>query len=381
MRKRRSFSDKIKNFFWQELDEHGNPIKVNEYEKKHKIAYEEHGEEIKIYVAGHNLRITDHRKERELKEKNMFAAAVLIFSVFVFSFSGYLFASYWTGDETSFPDIVSILPMPTPAEDVEDNIIELLVIGVDAGHDGVERADTIMLAFINTTNPQVTLLSIPRDTRLVIPGRGNDKINHAQAFGGQELLIETVNHFFDIEIEKYVKLNFDGFKSVVDILGAIEYDVEIRMFYPAEGIDLRPGVQMLDGDKALQFVRFRGATGDIGRVERQQSFMMEFLNQNLVPRNISRIPELVAAMNRNISTNLTIGEMVTIGMIARELEVENVRTEILPGRPDYINGVSYWIPGTQSLDDIFPPDDEGEDEYDEEYDEEPEEDRVAVSDL
>ena len=344
MRKKRSFLDKIRDFFWQEVDEDGNPIKYKE----------EHEEDIKIYGNKDNLK--DNLNEDNLdtnvhgevtnKKNKLFIASVLIFVMFVLAFSGSLFVANWFGVERN-----SILDVFFAGE---DEVKKILVMGIDEEPGGRGRADTIILAIINTTNPEVKLLSIPRDTRVEIPRRGNDKINHAHAHGGPGLLVETVNVFFDIEVEKYIKLNFNSFKEVVDILGGMELYVERRMFYPAEGIDLRPGMQILDGDKALQYVRFRGATGDIGRVERQQRFMMEFIAQKLELRYALRIPELAREINNNLETNLSVAEMVSVGMAMRSLEAEKIRMEMLPGEPRYIGGVSFWVSSTQDLDNIFP---------------------------
>jgi len=300
------------------------------------------------------------------KKKKFFIAFVLVFTVFVFTFSGYLFLANWLGIAHGSSEII-----PTGYE-VEDNITKVLIMGIDENPGGGRgRADTVILAIINTANPEIKLLSIPRDTRVVIPRRGNDKINHAYAHGGSALLIETVNDFFDIEVEKYIQLDFNSFREVVDILGGMEFYVERRMFYPAEGIDLRPGLQMLDGDKALQYVRFRGATGDVGRVERQQRFIMEFIEQKLQIRYALRIPELVREINRNVNTNFSIAEMVSIGMAMRALETEKIHMEMLPGVARYIGGVSFWVSDTQDLDEIFPQEEKEYEAY-EEY-EEPEE--------
>ncbi|MBS3950704.1 MAG: LCP family protein [Peptococcaceae bacterium] len=335
MRRKRSFYNKIKNFFWQEIDEDGNPIKHEEYE-------EEYEEDIKIYTIG------------DVPSGGSYLiAAILVFAAFVLAFSGYLFATHWFGSGIAHGgdgkplDIGGLFSK-------KDNIEKILIIGVDERPGEGARADTVVLAIINTTNPELKLLSIPRDTRVVIPRRGNDKINHAQAYGGAKLLTETVSDFLDIKVDKYVQLNFNSFKEVVDILGGIEYTVERRMFYRAENIDLRAGKQILNGDKALQYVRFRSdGRGDVGRVERQQKFMMEFIDQKLELKNVLKIPELAGEISRSVRTNLSIAEMVSIAMAMKDLETEKVHTEMLPGEPRYIGGVSYWIPSTQNLDEIF----------------------------
>lgn len=350
MRKKRSFLDKVKNYFWEEIDENGNPIKYEEEKDEFERDYKDYEEDIKIYS----------RDPSPKPNNRLFAAAVLVFAAFVFAFSGYLFAVHWFGGIAHGDDGKALDMGGLFSKKKEDNIEKVLIIGVDERPGEGARADTVVLAIINTTNPELKLLSIPRDTRVAIPGRGLDKINHALAYGGARLLTETVSSFLGIEVEKYVQLNFNSFKEVVDILGGIEYTVESRMYYPDENINLRPGPQHLDGDKALQYVRFRSdGRGDVGRVERQQKFMMEFISQKLELKNVLKIPELVGEINRSVRTNLSLAEMLSIAMAMKDLEKEKVQTEMLPGEAKYIGGVSYWIPSTQKLDDIFPSGQEG----------------------
>jgi len=346
-RKKRGLLDKIKSFFWQDIDEDGNPIR-----------YENEEEDIKIYpsdLAYEDEYLDNHTNVASRKNK-LAVAAVLVFAVFVFSFSGYLFANHLfeggiaQGDDGKPLDIGGLF---TP-KDKEDNIEKILLIGTDERPGEASRADTVILAILNTTNHELKLLSIPRDTRVAIPGRGTDKINHAQAFGGARLLTETVTGFLDVEVDKYLQLNFNSFREVVDILDGIEYTVESKMYYPEESIDLKAGAQKLNGDKALQYVRYRSdGRGDVGRVERQQKFITEFINQKLKLKNALKIPELVGEINSSIKTNLSIAEMVSIGMAIKELESEKVTSQMIPGEPKYIGGVSYWIPSTQKLDEIF----------------------------
>lgn len=343
----RGFLDKIKGFFWEEVDEDGNPI---EYE------YQEE-EDVKIY--GNEFR--DIYGQDEDKKNRLFIAVVLVFAIFVFSFSGYLFATHWfsggiaQGGDGKPLDIGGLFT----SKDKEDNIERIMIIGIDERPGEGARADTVILAIMNTTNPELKLLSIPRDTRVTIPNRGADKINHAQAYGGAMLLTETVSEFLDIKVDRYIQLNFNSFREVVDILDGMEYTVESRMYYPDENIDLNPGKQNLNGDKALQYVRYRSdGRGDVGRVERQQKFMMEFISQKLKLKNALKIPELVGEINSSVKTNLGITEMVSIGMAMKELESEKLFSQMVPGEAKYIDGVSYWIPTTQNLDDIFPKTDE-----------------------
>ncbi len=155
-----------------------------------------------------------------------------------------------------------------------DKHINILVLGCDARtKDDPGRSDSIMLVGLDPVTKKITMMSIPRDTRVSIPGHGIGKINAATnkdvyADGGISLLEETIQGLVPgIRVDYYVRTNFTGFASVVDALGGVTLDVEERMVYRATDtvIDLKPGVQHLDGDKALQYARFRAdGVGDFG---------------------------------------------------------------------------------------------------------------------
>lgn len=380
---KKTIAEKIRDFFWVEVEEDSpnndeienidieNTLDTSAMEdtiikgidtSTIKEAINMDNIEQTTYVDNTYFDEDGNDQSQTIQKQKFFIAAVLVFAVFVSSFSGYLFATSWFGGGIAQGDDGNPVELPgilNPTEDEEDNIEKILIIGVDQRAGEPSRADTMMLAIINTDNPELQLLSIPRDTRTIIPGRGYDKLNHAQAYGGPSLLMEAINDMLDIEIDGYVQLNFNSFKEIIDILGGVEYNVEIRMYNADENINLQPGKQVLDGDKALQYVRYRNSTGDIGRVERQQKFVRELIDQKLKLRNVLKIPELVGEAHRSVKTNISLKDMVSIAMAMKELENEKVTSEILPGKAQYINGVSYWLPEDQKLEDIFPENDEG----------------------
>lgn len=380
---KKTIAEKIRDFFWVEVEEDSpnndeienidieNTLDTSAMEdtiikgidtSTIKEAINMDNIEQTTYVDNTYFDEDGNDQSQTIQKQKFFIAAVLVFAVFVSSFSGYLFATSWFGGGIAQGDDGNPVELPgilNPTEDEEDNIEKILIIGVDQRAGEPSRADTMMLAIINTDNPELQLLSIPRDTRTIIPGRGYDKLNHAQAYGGPSLLMEAINDMLDIEIDGYVQLNFNSFKEIIDILGGVEYNVEIRMYNADENINLQPGKQVLDGDKALQYVRYRNSTGDIGRVERQQKFIKELIDQKLKLRNVLKIPELVGEAHRSVKTNISLKDMVSIAMAMKELENEKVTSEILPGKAQYINGVSYWLPEDQKLEDIFPENDEG----------------------
>ena len=208
----------------------------------------------------------------------------------------------------------------------------VLIMGVDKREDDVGRSDTLMIATIDPRLDQATLLSIPRDTRVKIRGRGYDKINAAFAYGGVRLTESTVENFLGIDIDHYVLINTNSFVKIIDAIGGVDIDVEKRMYYedPWDDngglvIDLYPGEQHMDGKTAVTYVRYRDSEGDIGRVKRQQAFMAACMDKITSPEIVTRIPK-----------------------IAREV-IEAVETDMVPGYPLYIEDISYWIPDVEEL--------------------------------
>lgn len=226
----------------------------------------------------------------------------------------------------------------------EDNKLTLLVLGVDdrAAAPG-SRSDTMMLAFLDMNEPSVKLLSIPRDTRVNIPGYGYEKFTHAHAYGGADLVMETVNDFLGTDVEYYVEVDFEGFKDVVDALGGIELEVPSRMYYPDEGIDLYPGVQTLDGDKALQFVRYRSDGGDLVRIARQQQFLKELAKKALNTKNLWTATKLVSAANDMTVTDLSVTQLLYIATSMMDLDVDSIEVATIPGESKKLDGLWYII--------------------------------------
>ncbi len=224
------------------------------------------------------------------------------------------------------------------------------------GQDSIEprRSDTIILVGINSQIDEVLLFSVPRDSRLLIPGRGYDKVNHSYAQGGIGLLRQTLESALGIKIPYFVEVDYEGFEKVIDALGGIEIEVEKPLKYvdKAQGlyIDIPAGKQLLNGEKALQYVRFRyDALGDIGRIRRQQKFLQALLDKvENDPLLVTRIPQLIESSREALTTNLTGDYLTQLVMWFQGLSERIIRMETMPGEPTYINGVSYWEPDLEA---------------------------------
>ena len=225
----------------------------------------------------------------------------------------------------------------------------IVVMGCDIRKDDVGRSDTLFVVMLDKSKKNAALLSIPRDTRVKIKGHGWDKINAAFAYGGQKLTRETVQDFLGIKLNNYVVVDFQGFKGLVDAVGGVDINVEKRMYYydPYDGfeIDLRPGTQHMDGKTAMQYVRYRDEEGDIGRIRRQQKFLMA-LYRHIASKNIiAKIPGVSKQIMSMVKTDLSLKEMVELGNVMRDMvEKDGLKMSMVPGEPEYIDGISYWIP-------------------------------------
>lgn len=229
--------------------------------------------------------------------------------------------------------------------DQENEVI--LLVGADSREtNDVGRSDTIMLAFLDKQNKKVKLLSVLRDTYVTIPNSGEKtKINHSYAYGGIPLLESTLEKNLGIEVNHYVQVDFDGFAALIDALGGITIDVEKDMRNDAEHINLKKGLQKLNGTDALGYVRWRSdGLADVGRVQRQQKFVKAVLEEVAQTSTIWKLPSLINVFNANVKTDMTTGQMLSIANSYRTMQAGAIETFSLPGTPQMLNGVSYWIP-------------------------------------
>ncbi|MBR1645750.1 MAG: LCP family protein [Selenomonadaceae bacterium] len=236
------------------------------------------------------------------------------------------------------------------------NKVTILIMGVDRREDDVGRSDTLMIATVDPRLDQATLLSIPRDTRVKIYGRGYDKINAAFAYGGVGLTESTVENFLGIDIDHYILIDTSSFVKIIDAIGGVDIDVEKRMFYedPWDDngglvIDLYPGQQHMDGKTAVTYVRYRDSEGDIGRVKRQQAFMAACLDKVTSPEIVTRIPKILREVIDAVETDMSLRQLLEVAGALKAAQQNGLETDMVPGYPLYIDEISYWIPDVELL--------------------------------
>lgn len=241
--------------------------------------------------------------------------------------------------------------------------VNVLVLGTDVGmleggKQGALRTDTMLVVSLDPVTYEVMVLSLPRDSRVSIPGRRHpDKINAAHAYGGIRLAVDTVERLLDIPVHYYVRLEHRGFRRLIDAIGGVDYFVEKNMFYedPYQDlvINLRRGQQILDGEKAEQYVRYRGSDGDIGRIARQQRFIVAALRTMLRPANIVRVNSIVDIALGSVRTNIDAQAILRYLPLLDNISPEKMSMLMLPGTDGWINGVSYWLVDEQAMDDML----------------------------
>ncbi len=231
--------------------------------------------------------------------------------------------------------------------EVLKNPLNILVLGVDQakldeqGEEELPRTDTMLFMAVRPKMSKVAVFSIPRDSLVEIPGYGVDRINMAHVYGGYPLTKLMVEKIMEMPVDGYVMLNFEGFKEVVDLIGGVEITVDKRMLYEDKSagfiIDLHPGLQKLDGNDALGYVRFRrDALGDITRTKRQQQFIMALLakikQKETLMRVLGNLPEIKKLSDHYFQTNLQLKEILGLGLLFEKLNPqENIVSTTLPG--------------------------------------------------
>ncbi|MGM0500003.1 MAG: LCP family protein [Bacillota bacterium] len=230
----------------------------------------------------------------------------------------------------------------------KDNKINILAVGYDAELNGPSRADTIILISIDVDTNEAGLIFLPRDTYIRSEKRNFTKLNSSHVYGGIELTEETIEEMLKIDIDYYLETDFKGFERIIDRLGGVNIKVTEHLNYVDKAgglhINIPAGQQNLNGKQALQYVRYRDERGDIGRIERQQKFVDAVFAKVLSPAIITKIPGIIKEVNDAINTNIPIQDVTPFLNTAKEINLNQIETKMLPGKPEYINGISYWIP-------------------------------------
>ncbi|DAB24482.1 MAG: LCP family protein [Candidatus Gastranaerophilaceae bacterium] len=230
----------------------------------------------------------------------------------------------------------------------------ILIVGVDSNGKNADpfkgtRSDTMILVNLDPAGHSINAISIPRDSKVYLANDfGVQKINAAHALGGIDLTIKTVEDTLGIKVNKYVVVNNDGVKKLVDALGGVPVYIEKDMYYNDYSgglhINLSKGLHVLNGEQVEGYLRFRkDGLGDIGRTSRQQWFVKAVLEKLQSPSVIPKIPEVLNIASTYVKTNLSLYEMSHIAAALRNINMSDVEFATLPGAPSKKGYISYWI--------------------------------------
>ena len=217
-----------------------------------------------------------------------------------------------------------------------DSVINIALFGIDAEDGGVGRSDSIIIATIDTTHKKLKLTSIMRDSYVAIEGHGDDKINHAYAFGGPQLAIKTLNENFDLNIDDFVAVNFTTLPKIIDMLGGVTIDITSEEVSHIPGIDAA-GTYTLTGEQALAYSRIRYASGgDYVRTDRQRTVLSKVF-EKVLSINFTQYPSLLSEILPMVQTNLDYSEILNLGNEVLKMGVTTLEQERFP-RDGYCEG-------------------------------------------
>jgi polyisoprenyl-teichoic acid--peptidoglycan teichoic acid transferase len=288
------------------------------------------------------------RAERQKKKRKWPKILLITFAVLLIAAGAYAYSVYH-----SLTTAVDTMHTPLKREKSEKREVQVslqkaqpfsvVLLGVDQREHDRGRSDSIIVMAVNPNTNSVKMISIPRDTRTEIVGKGKvDKINHAYAFGGVDMSLKTIENFLDIPVDYYVQINMEGFKDIVDSVGGVTVQNDLDFTY--EGTHFSKGELKLNGEKALKYsrMRYEDPRGDFGRQQRQRQIIQGVINEGASLNSLANYGDIFSALGNNVKTNLTFNEMVTIQGKYKEASksIEQIQVN---AQGTMINGVSYQL--------------------------------------
>lgn len=241
----------------------------------------------------------------------------------------------------------------TEVELVKKDPFSLLILGVDEREDDSGRSDTIIVLTVNPSTDSIKMISIPRDTYTEIVGKDTqDKVNHAYAFGGIEMALQSIENLLNIPIDYVLQVNMESFLEIVDILGGIT--VENKSAFEENGYLFNEGSIHLEGEQALSYVRMRmnDPLGDFGRQARQKQVLQAILKKGASLNSLWKYKDFLSSIQKNIRTNMTFEQMIDIqkGYKNTLNQIDSIAFE--KGEGKRIDGIWYYIIDEEELDNV-----------------------------
>lgn len=318
--------------------------------------------------SGESEPLTPRRSSaRPRKRLSLKTRRIILYSSLSVTLALGLYIAYWLYSAYSFADTIydnskdiptmdtapigggEPVPIPAPPEWDDTDRVNVLLLGGDSR--GVKskshpRSDTMMIASIDPVTKDIHLFSLLRDTYTKIAHHGSNRINAAITFGGPRLAMSTVSDLVDLPIHYYVYTDFEGFISLIDALGGIDFEVDKAMHNvdkrddPRYNINLKAGMQHLDGLTALQYVRYRGdIQSDYGRSDRQRRFLSAIADEMKKTTSLIRLPQVLGSIAPYIETDIPPGDLLKLARLGMKLDTSNISSIQLPQNGAFTNAI------------------------------------------
>ncbi|HFJ9284088.1 MULTISPECIES: LCP family protein [Bacillus cereus group] len=296
-----------------------------------------------------------HLQNRRIKKKRR--RKLFYFFIFAFLFGSvgvYILNSYTSlmGMYSGFSREKSDLR--TKDVEITKQPFTILIMGIeDYATDGQNgRTDSLMFATVNPKTQRISLMSIPRDSRVPIVGKDKeDKINAAHAYGGEQMAIKTVEGFLKVPVDHYIKIDFQGFKGIVDAVGGVTVDVPFDFWERSDvdyykKIQFKQGQQNLNGEEALAYVRMRkqDPNGDYGRAARQRQLLAAVAQKLNSASTVFKIKDLTTVVGKYIKTDIPISDGLALYNKLSGFDPSTIQTLKLEGEDKKIGGIYYFLP-------------------------------------
>ncbi|SFG41848.1 transcriptional attenuator, LytR family [Halobacillus alkaliphilus] len=297
---------------------------------------------------GRSERYKKKRKKRRVWKILLAVLAVFLIAGGIFIFK--LFNDVRTTINDDLHEDVSTIDTDETKEKVDKKEpINILLLGVDERENDVGRSDTMIVMTLDPNNNQMQMVSIPRDTRVEIAGDGRTtRINHAYAYGGSDMAVDTVENFLDIDLDYYIKVNMEGLSQLVNAVNGVT--VENDRAFSAGGHSFKEGTIDLNGEEALAFVRMRknDPSGDLGRNERQRQVIQGIIDKGASIGVVNKIGDILDVLGDNVNTNMQFDDMRRLASNYRSAR-QNTSSYQMSGEGRTINGMYLMIMSDQEV--------------------------------
>ncbi|MGG1593061.1 LCP family protein [Terribacillus saccharophilus] len=290
------------------------------------------------------------RKDKRKKKRTWLKVTLSIIAILIIAVAAtgiYAANKAKTTVNTMQKDSDSIDKKQSATKVKDQEKLNVLLLGVDQREDDAGRSDALMVMSLDPANNSMKLISIPRDSRTEIVGHGTtDKINHAYAFGGVDMAIDTVENFLDTDIDYFAEMNMEGLSDFVDAVGGITVNNQLDWIdegYYEKGYHYAQGEIQLDGPKAMGYVRMRhlDPDGDFGRNARQRQVIQAVIDKGASINSVSKIDDILGALGNNVETNMDFSTMTDLFKNYRNVR-QNSENYQMQGTGTTIDKVYYY---------------------------------------